>query len=99
MAAWASNGFHANAFINHSNSYTNNLVAEPERVSSWTTVDLDVGYSFERTDSLLDGVRVSLSVENAFDKQPPYVNNEDGFDPQIASAIGRLVSLSLRKNW
>lgn len=99
MAAWSHNGFHANAFVNHSNSYTNNLIATPERVGSWTTVDLDLGYSFSGTENLLDGVRLSLSVENLFDKQPPYVDNEDGFDAQIASAIGRLVSVSVRKVW
>jgi hypothetical protein len=38
-------------------------------------------------------------VENVFDTEPEYVNQIGGFDPQVASAIGRMVSFSIRKSW
>jgi outer membrane receptor protein involved in Fe transport len=56
------------------NGYTNDLpisiagVAQPvSEVPSWTTFDLNVGYM------LLDRMRLSLSVRNMLDRDPPVV--------------------------
>jgi iron complex outermembrane receptor protein len=84
--------------FNYSSSYTNNLVAVPHEISSWKTLDLNLGYSF-KGEGFLDGLSVGLAIENALDKEPPFVDRSEGFDPQVSSAIGRLVSLSVRKRW
>lgn len=88
------------AFINYTNHYRNLVVTPAERVSSWTTVDMSVTRRFEG----LPGASLSLSVTNLFDRKPPYVNNPtlfsaSGFDPDNASAMGRLVALQLVASW
>jgi outer membrane receptor protein involved in Fe transport len=72
-------------------------------VDSWTTVDLNVSYE-TRSDSLehwLDGLRVALSVQNALDQDPPFVNRNFGlgFDPTNASIFGRYVTVQVAKKW
>ncbi|PJI87189.1 TonB-dependent receptor [Sphingomonas koreensis] len=91
----------AAAFVNHMAGYANNGVKPVETVSSWTTVDLNLSYSLDR---FLTGTRIALSATNVFDRQPPYVNlqtvqSASGFDPENASAIGRLVALQLVTSW
>lgn len=98
--AWERGPFTTTAYFNHSSSYENNLIPNPERVSAWSTVDLNVSYDVGRENGgVLDGLTIALLAENAFDKRPPYVDRADGFDPQVSSAIGRLISLSIRKKW
>ena len=89
------------AFVNYNAGYKNVGVTPVETVSSWTTVDLQMGYDLGR---LSPGLRVSLSATNLFDRSPPYVNNRtvqsaSGFDPESASPVGRLVAVQLIKTW
>lgn len=89
------------AFVNHVGDYRNTVVIPAAPVSSWTTVDVQLGYDLDR---FLPGTRLSLSVSNLFDRKPPYVENANifsasGFDPENASPIGRLVALQLVKTW
>lgn len=102
-ASYISGAFSANAFVNYTDSYVNDQGAETESIGSWTTVDLQVSYDLsERTTlDLLSGTTLSLNVQNAFDEDPPFVNNRAGvgYDPTNASPIGRFVSFQLRKQW
>ncbi|MBJ7437805.1 MAG: TonB-dependent receptor [Sphingopyxis sp.] len=97
-----SNGpWNAAAFVNYVNDYRNTVIVPAEPVSSWTTVDLQLGYDLGH---FLPGTRLSLSISNLFDRKPPYVENANifsasGFDPDNASAVGRLVALQLVKTW
>lgn len=91
----------AAAFVNYTNHYLNDVVAPNERVSSWTTMDVQLAYQF---DQLLPGVKLALNISNLFDRAPPYVHNRtllsaSGFDPENASPVGRLVALQLVKSW
>jgi iron complex outermembrane recepter protein len=91
----------AAGFVNYVDRYKNNAVTPAEPVSSWTTVDLQLGYDLGE---LLRGTRISLSASNVFDRRPPYVNNRtinsaSGFDPENASAVGRLIAVQLVKSW
>jgi iron complex outermembrane receptor protein len=97
-----SNGpWSASAFVNYVDSYRNTSVVPAARVSSWTTVDLQLGYDLGK---ILPGTRLSLSASNLFDRKPPYVENANifsasGYDPDNASPVGRLVALQLVKTW
>ena len=94
--------FSARVAINYANSYLNNLVSPVARVASYTTADLLLNYNIKPADLRLfgQGARLSLSIQNIFDRQPPYVQNGTfAFDPQIASAIGRFVALGLNTKW
>lgn len=91
----------AAGFVNYTAGYKNNGVTPVETVSSWTTVDLQLSYNLE---ALRKGTRLSLSATNVFDRRPPYVNlqtlqSASGFDPENASAVGRLVAVQLVTSW
>ncbi len=68
-------------------------------VSSFTTVDLNVSYTFEELAGMGD-VTAFVDVSNLFDQDPPFVNANfggvSGYDGFNASPIGRVVSLGLR---
>jgi len=94
----------AAAYLNFVNGYLNNGVAPVERVHSWTTLDLQLGYELGRDRGPLQGVRLALSITNLFDSSPPYVNNRtpfsaSGFDPENASPVGRMIAFQLVKSW
>jgi len=100
--SWARGGFDAALFANYVDGYTNKLNAVPEHVASWTTFDLTLGYRFDR--GALKGLRLSLGATNLFDRDPPYAayfigTMTAGYDPENASAIGRVVSFQVTKSW
>jgi iron complex outermembrane receptor protein len=91
-------------FVNFVNGYRNTGVTPSEHVPSWTTTDLQISYAVPPGNGPLHGLRVSLSVNNLFDRDPPYVNNPTvfsaiGYDADNANPIGRLVALQLIKAW
>jgi len=103
---WAKDGFAANAFVNYVDGYTNQVVNPIERISSWTTVDLS--FSQRIGDGAEDrsgrGLQLGLSIQNLFDRDPPYVNNRSqtsalGYDPEKASPVGRMISVQAVVRW
>jgi outer membrane receptor protein involved in Fe transport len=71
-------------------------------VGSWTTVNLNVAYRVpEAVAGLWSGTRVSLSVQNILDRDPPYVAGVMGlnFDPTNATAMGRYAAIEVSKQW
>ncbi|MEO0031789.1 MAG: hypothetical protein RIS94_1547 [Pseudomonadota bacterium] len=103
-ASFDRDGFGVAAFLNHTAGYSNTGVTPAEPVASWTTVDLTLSKSFGVEAGAMAGTRLALSVTNLFDLDPPYVNNRTpysaaGFDPEQASAVGRLVAVQLVKSW
>lgn len=101
-------GFEAGAFdgglsVQHSSGYRNQLATPAERVKSWTTFDLQLGARIAGT---ADGreVRLALTVNNMFDRDPPYVQFRTatsvlGYDPEQASAVGRQFALQAIVRW
>lgn len=102
---WQQQGWAANLFVNHTDSYTDNRRTAPVPVSSFTTADARLAYGFkERFSGFLSGVTVLVNVQNAFDRDPPaaavILNRTDmGFDPTNASPLGRLVAVEFAKIW
>ena len=95
------------AFVNFENSYTNTQVTPIETIGSYTTVDLNAVYDLGMTipSVVTKNLRVTLHVDNVFDRDPPYVNipisgnGGGGFDPGAANPIGRLFSVALAKKF
>ena len=103
-AGWRNDGFSINAFLNHVGGYTNNLVTPDQAVSSWQTVDLSIAYDFGPGSSIMNDLRLQVSLVNALDEDPPLVINtgaavEGAFDSQNASVIGRFVAFEISKKW
>ncbi len=101
---WTKGSFTGTAFLNHVSGYLNILPAVPEHVSSWTTVDATIGCDIRKAGAGKPGLRLSLNATNLFDRDPPYVNNDEGvigfgYDPSAASPFGRVVSASATVTW
>jgi len=90
----------ASAFLNYINGYRN--TADNRQIDSYTTVDLHVGYKLPIV-GFGGATQLTVDVSNLFDRDPPYfydaANNAYGFDPTVASPLGRVVTLGLRKTF
>jgi hypothetical protein len=72
-------------------------------IDAWATIDFQLGYAFE--EGALGGLAVSLSVNNAFDNDPPFIdtgrivtgNAPEPYDGANASILGRTVALTVSK--
>lgn len=101
---WAKDGLTLGGFINRTAGYENNAVTPAQKVASWTTVDLNIGYDFGDQSGPLNQVRVQLAATNVFDRAPPYVQFSNGlfglgYNPEASDPLGRVVSLQLVKSW
>jgi iron complex outermembrane receptor protein len=99
---WADGSLDAQVALNHVGGYRNTTLPTNAAINPWDTVDFHLGYRFENSAKRLNGLSLALDVENLFGEDPPFVNNADaqiGYDPEMASARGRIVALSLRKVW
>lgn len=95
--------------LNFTGPYSNNQVVPATQIGSYTTVDLQLAADFRKLipTSMSQGLRLSLTLRNAFDKAPPtvggsagfFVNAPYGYDPANADPIGRFVSLRIQKKW
>jgi outer membrane receptor protein involved in Fe transport len=105
--AWSAGGWSSGFAVAYSDSYKNDLVDPAQKISSWTTVDAQVAYEVDtHRASVLRGLSTTLSIQNLFDRDPPTFDRGSppspglyGFDPVNASAVGRMVTLSVRKRW
>ena len=103
-AVWSRDGLSAALFVNYQDDYRNTDVAS-SHISSWTTIDSQLGYSFDDTRGALSDVDLSLSVQNLFDRDPPFVASQGspiahpGYDATNATPIGRFVALTATKTW
>jgi outer membrane receptor protein involved in Fe transport len=92
----------ATLIINWTGPFQNNYITPQEAVVSQATVDAQVAYTF-RGDGWFGGFRASLSVQNIFDKNPPYVNFDTAtypsyhYDTLNANPVGRYFSARLSK--
>jgi iron complex outermembrane receptor protein len=100
-AGWSNGPFNARAFVNYVSSYDQAQAAPLTtlNIDAYTTVDLHLGYDIPVETGLAKGISIGLDASNLFDQDPPFVNLNGGYDPQSASPIGRLVAISVRKDW
>jgi iron complex outermembrane recepter protein len=86
---------------NYVGAYVNTTLSPNVSVTSWTTFDLrgecklDLG-------SFGGPMQIAVNIRNLADRDPPRVANvrsKLGYDPEEASAIGRVVSLQVTKKW
>lgn len=109
MASWQRGGWTANAFVNYTDSYTDNRTMTPVSIDSYTTLDARLAYSFsDAAGGLLSGVTVGASILNLLDEDPPRTavltppgspGFDLGFDPTNANPLGRFIALEFTKTW
>lgn len=88
-------------FVNYADNYRDSANLDDPNVSSWSTVDLNIGYRFAPSSRSKEETHLAFNVQNIFDRDPPYVVNSinTGFDPTNATALGRFVSMTLTHQW
>ncbi len=92
--------------------YMNGSVIPDQSIDSWITTDLSIRYAPESSqNALLKDLALSLTINNLFDSDPPFVQRQDlnigldgltreiGYDPVNANPVGRFVTLGLRKQF
>lgn len=106
--AGLSNGaFDGTLSVNYTDDYQNPWVSGDPTVESWTTVDLNLTYDFGAPSVGENGTRLSLSVQNLFDEDPPFLGSGSngailspiGFDPANANPLGRVVVFGVSQRW
>jgi iron complex outermembrane receptor protein len=96
---WHVRGFGASVSLNYTGHYRD-VISQPNRgVASLTTTDLT--FHYEPRVSFLGGIRFTFSVQNVFDRGPPFLNNPlgEGYDAENADLWGRYLRFIVRKVW
>ena len=100
-ADWSYRTVGANFAINHVGQYTDNISAPFRPISSWTSVDVQLRYEPKDASGIARGFSAALTIQNAFDRDPPFVDRTLGFayDPANADVLGHFVALQIKKRW
>lgn len=95
-AVWSRGDFSLGLHANHVDDYEDRVGTTIER---WNTVDAQANWI--PSSSRLEGLRLTLSVQNLFDEDPPFHDAPSGygFDPGQGGLLGRVVSLQLTRRW
>ena len=103
--AWQQGPWSFNSFVNYLSSETDNTTNPAVAIGSWTTVDAQLSFDTSHWGGLLRGLHLSVRAQNLLDRDPPRIPTAStffagvGFDSTNASALGRFVSVSVRKDW
>lgn len=99
-------GFLTNIGLNYTDAYTNTVAPNSPKIGSWTTVDFmgRLDLSSVLSSAAWKGTALSLTVQNIFDEDPPFVDASAvginvQFDQANATALGRFIALQVEKNW
>lgn len=97
---WSRGGLSATIFLNYVNSYHDGRPGLQGDVASWTTFDSTVSYDTGEHFGWLENATLSLTILNALNRGPPYINNHGlNVDATNASVVGRYVSLDIIKRF
>lgn len=101
-AVWTQGGFTASLFANYRSGVSNRI--DGVKSASFTTFDAALRYATGARDDAWSGLVFALSVDNAFDRDPPLYRVTSPlyvapYDSTNYSAIGRFLSLSVSKHW
>jgi outer membrane receptor protein involved in Fe transport len=96
---WEQQGPGVSLTVNHSGGYTDTENQARRSVDALTTLDVRLGYRTASGDGLLDSVELGLNAANVFNRAPPFLDREMGYDAQNTEPYGRVLSLTLQKKW
>jgi iron complex outermembrane receptor protein len=104
QVGWADGSVAGSLFWNYTGGYSNAIATGVQKVSTFNTIDTNWAWSLPNSDGLLKGAKLTFNVSNIFNRNPPVFftaggNGIIGFDATTASALGRVVSIGLHKDW
>lgn len=104
--SWQSGALTAAGFVNYTAGERDTNVTPNGDIASFTTVDATFSYVLGDRSDPAKAVKLILAASNLFDKAPPmitpmaaYLYNYPRYDSANASAVGRFVSLTVKKGW
>jgi outer membrane receptor protein involved in Fe transport len=93
----------ANLRLSYVGRYSDNQLAPPMPVSSWTTLDASLAVPLHKLLSALgEDSRVQLVFDNIMNRAPPYAPTPlvpIGYDPVNADALGRFFGIEIVVRW
>jgi outer membrane receptor protein involved in Fe transport len=81
------------------NNWTPDNPNPRRHAASYTTADFQVGYNWQKSAGWLGGTTVRLGMQNAFDREFPFVDNQYGFISNRVNVRGRVIYLDLKKEF
>jgi len=92
---WQYGGLGATLAMNYAGSYKDQASEPDRKVDAWTTWDSQLSYN------TMSRLRFALNVENVLNENPPFLNSYVGlgYDAENADILGRIVSVTVRKQW
>jgi outer membrane receptor protein involved in Fe transport len=103
-ATWTQGAWAASTFVNYVDAYRDrgSAFTTGGAIPSWTTVDFQIRYGSSNSSGWLGDGAIALSFTNLFNIDPPKLNAlplQLPFDAENANPLGRLISLTVTKNW
>lgn len=100
-AGWDGKTWSAQLAANYVSRSRDRVSSPPQRIGSWTTLDLQVSRTFGAEAGPMNGLSLGITITNLLATDPPFVNaaNGVGYDATNASALGRQAALQLVKRW
>lgn len=94
-------GVRVSGALNYTNHYDNGMGDVPQKISSWTTIDMGLTYQLPTWGEFSES-RIQFSCTNCLNHLPPYTGTGGyvfAFDPANASPLGRFASLEMQARW
>jgi iron complex outermembrane receptor protein len=96
---WDRPGFGLSAAIDRFGGYRDPETTLSTYVRPFTTLDMRASYRTTYGTGVFDDVEIGLNASNLFNRAPPFVDGELGYDAANAQPYGRVLSLTMQKNW
>jgi iron complex outermembrane recepter protein len=85
--------------VNYTGGYKNPGSTLVPTVTPWTTVDVRVVYRMRSGAGWLSGMEFAVNAVNVLNHDPPFVDDEYGYDEYNVQPLGRVVSADISKRW
>lgn len=99
---WTMNNWRARVTVNYTDEYDADplLAINQGKVDSFTNTLLFVGYDFDSSSGLTEGLSLRFNVDNVFDEDPPAYRRDQTINySQQGYSIGRVFKMGLTKRF
>lgn len=88
-------------YYNYVDSYKNTASTVQNTISSHSTFDLTFSISMDKNLNIRDDspIRLNFNVLNLFDNDPPFVDNDYGYDGANTEPLGRFIAVEAVVKW
>ena len=104
LSAWdrhapEESGFGSTVAVNFTNAYSNPGSVLVPQIRALTTVDMQWRYHTQEHSRWFGGAEFSLNAVNVFNQSPPFSDEIYGYDRGNFQPLGRVLNLSISKQW